>query len=86
MIIVWLIAVVLAVCFLVVAFGSGLLRFFATAFVVVSTPVREIARLYKSNHKKEGIHFSGLYGLCLDHCTFHYLAALNYCSMSLVVS
>ena len=53
MIIVWLITVVLAVCFLVVAFGSGLLRFFATAFVVVSTPVREIARLYKSNHKKK---------------------------------
>lgn len=53
MIIVWLITVVLAVCFLVVAFGSGLLRFFATAFVVVSTPVREIARLYKNNHKKK---------------------------------
>lgn len=53
MTVVWLIIALLAICLVVVAFGSVLLHFFATAAAVVSTPVREIARLYKSNQKKK---------------------------------
>lgn len=53
MTVVWLIIALLAVCFVVVAFGSALLHCFATAAAVVSTPVREIVRLYKSNQKKK---------------------------------
>ena len=46
MTVVWLIIALLAICFVVVAFGSVLLHFFAVAAAVVSTPVREVARLY----------------------------------------
>lgn len=53
MTVVWLIIALLAVCYVVVAFGSVLLRFFAAVAVVVSTPVREIAKLYKSKQKKK---------------------------------
>ena len=53
MTIVWLIIVMLFVYFVVVAFGSVLLRFFVAVAVVVSSPVREIIRLYKSNQKKK---------------------------------
>ncbi len=53
MTIVWLIIVMLFVYYVVVAFGSVLLRFFVAVAVVVSTPVREIIRHYKSNQKKK---------------------------------
>ena len=53
MTVVWLIIALLAVCYVVVAFGSVLLRFFVAVAVVVSTPVREIAKLYKSKQKKK---------------------------------
>ena len=53
MTVVWLIIALLAVGFVVVAFGSVLLHLFASAAVVIATPVREIARLYKSNQKKK---------------------------------
>ncbi len=53
MTVVWLIIALLSVYFVVVAFGSVLLRFFVAVAVVVSTPVREIIRLYKSNQKKK---------------------------------
>ena len=53
MTIVWLIIVMLFVYYVVVAFGSVLLRFFVAVAVVVSTPVREIIWLYKSNQKKK---------------------------------
>ncbi len=53
MTIVWLIIVMLFVYYVVVAFGSVLLRFFVAVAVVVSTPVREIIQLYKSNQKKK---------------------------------
>ena len=59
MTIVWLIIVMLFVYYVVVAFGSVLLRFFVAVAVVVSTPVREIIRLYKSNQKKESTCFAG---------------------------
>ena len=52
MTIVWLIIVMLFVYYVVVAFGSVLLCFFVAVAVVVSSPVREIIRLYKSNQKK----------------------------------
>lgn len=53
MTLVWLFIALSALCFVVVAFGSALLHFFASAVAVVSTPLREIARLYKSNQKKK---------------------------------
>lgn len=53
MTVVWLIIALLSVYFVVMAFGSVLLRFFVAVAVVVSTPVREIIRLYKSNQKKK---------------------------------
>lgn len=43
----------LYVYYVVVAFGAVLLRFFVAVAVVVSTPVREIIQLYKSNQKKK---------------------------------
>lgn len=49
----WLIIALSALAFVVVAFGSALLHFFAFAAGVIATPVREIARLYKSNQKKK---------------------------------
>lgn len=49
----WLIIVMLYVYYVVVAFGAVLLRFFVAVAVVVSTPVREIIQLYKSNQKKK---------------------------------
>lgn len=53
MTIVWLIIALLAVFYVVVAFGSILLRFFVAVAAVVSTPIREIVRLYKCNQKKK---------------------------------
>ena len=53
MTVVWLIIALLAVCFVVVVFGSALLRFFAAAVAIVATPAREVVRLYKSNQKKK---------------------------------
>lgn len=53
MTVVWLIIALLAVGFVVVAFGSVLLHFVASAAVVIATPVHEIARLYRSNQKKK---------------------------------
>ena len=53
MTVVWLIIALLAVCYVVMAFGSVLLRFFVAVAVVVSTPVREIAKLYKNNQKRK---------------------------------
>lgn len=53
MTVVWLIVLVLSLLFVAVAFGSAILRFFASVAIAVSTPVREVIKLYKSNQKKK---------------------------------
>ena len=53
MVLVWAIAFILTLYFVVVVAGSWLLRLVATVAIVLATPVREIVRLYTGNQKRK---------------------------------